>query len=190
MNGFVIRHAETEWSRSGRHTGTTDLPLTDRGRSVAAALRPVLERETFALVLVSPLQRARETCTLAGLGDRAVVDPDLTEWNYGAYEGMTNEQIQAQAPGWLLFRDGCPKGETPGQVATRTDRVIARARVAQGDVALFAHGHVLRVLAARWLGFAPLAGQHFLLDTGTLNVLGSYRDAPVLKTWNAPIVSR
>lgn len=187
MNVFAMRHGETEWSLNGRHTGTTDLPLTDRGRAVAMLLRPVLAKETFALVLVSPMKRARETCALAGFGDRAIVDPDLTEWNYGAYEGLTTAQIQQEKPNWQVFRDGCPGGETPEQVGARTDRVIARARAARGDVALFAHGHVLRVLTARWLGFAPLAGQHFLLDTGTLNVLGNYRDVPALRTWNAAI---
>lgn len=141
----------------------------------------------FALVLTSPLQRARETCELAGLGARAVLDPDLVEWNYGDYEGLTPKQIHEKAPGWLIFRDGCPGGETSEQVGARADRVIARARATSGDVALFAHGHVLRVLVARWLGLAAAAGQSFLLDTGTLNVLGYYREIPALKIWNAPI---
>ena len=144
-------------------------------------MRPVLAREAFALVLVSPLQRARETCELAGLGDTAVVEPDLVEWNYGEYEGLTPKQIDEKAPGWLIFRDGCPGGETPEQVGARVDRVIARARAVAGDVALFAHGHVLRVLAARWLGLPPGGGQHFLLNTGTLSVLGYYHDIPAVK---------
>ena len=184
---FAIRHGETAWSLSGQHTGTTDIPLTDNGRRLAARIRPVLAREVFARVFTSPLQRARETCELAGLGAAAVLDPDLAEWNYGEYEGLTPKQIHEKAPGWLIFRDGCPGGETPEQVGTRVDRVIARARAASGDVALFAHGHVLRVLVARWLGLAAAAGQHFLLDTGTLNVLGYYREIPALKIWNAPI---
>jgi probable phosphoglycerate mutase len=173
---------------SGQHTGTTDIPLTDNGRRLATRLGPVLQREAFSCVLTSPLQRARETCELAGLGAGAVIDPDLVEWNYGEYEGLTPRQIHEKAPGWLIFRDGCPGGETPEQVETRADRVIARARAASGDVALFAHGHVLRVLVARWLGLAAAAGQHFLLDTGTLNVLGYYREIPALKIWNAPMI--
>jgi len=185
---FTIRHEETEWSLNGRHTGTTDIPLTDNGRRLAELLRPALVRQKFSLVLVSPLQRARETCKLAGLADAAVIDRDLVEWNYGAYEGFTPKQIHEKAPGWLIFRDGCPGGETPEQVAARADRVIARARAVEGDVALFAHGHVFRVLVARWVGLFASAGQHFLLDTGTLSVLGYYRGIPAVKTWNAPLV--
>jgi broad specificity phosphatase PhoE len=185
---FAIRHGETEWSLSGQHTGTTDIPLTDNGRRLAEHIRPVLAKEAFALVLVSPLSRARETCDLAGLGRTAIIDADLVEWNYGEYEGLTPQQIHSRAPGWLIFRDGCPGGETPADVGARVDRVIARARAVEGDVALFAHGHVLRVLVARWLGLPAGAGQHFLLDTGTLNVLGYYRGIPAIKTWNAPVV--
>jgi len=185
---FTIRHGETEWSLNGRHTGTTDIPLTDNGRRLAELLRPARARQKFSLVLVSPLQRARETCKLAGLADAAVIDRDLVEWNYGAYEGLTPKQIHEKAPGWLIFRDGCPGGETPEQVAARADRVIARARAVEGDVALFAHGHVFRVLVARWVGLFASAGQHFLLDTGTLSVLGYYRGIPAVKTWNAPLV--
>ena len=187
MSVFAIRHGETAWSLTGQHTGTTDLPLTDNGRRRAQRLRPVLARETFALVLTSPLERARETCALSGVADRAVIDPDLVEWNYGKYEGLTTAQIHESAPGWLLFRDGCPGGETPAQVGVRVDRVIARARTVEGNVALFSHGHLLRVLAARWLGLPVVAGQHFLLDTGTVNVLADYRGIPALKTWNAPV---
>jgi probable phosphoglycerate mutase len=188
VNVFAIRHGETAWSLSGQHTGTTDIPLTDNGRRLAERLRPVLGRETFALVLTSPLGRARETCRLAGFGDRAVVEPDLMEWNYGKYEALTPRQIHETAPGWLIFRDGCPGGESPEEVGARVDRAIARARAAAGDVALFAHGHVLRVLAARWVGLPPGAGQHFLLDTGTLSVLGYYRSIPAVKVWNGPLV--
>ena len=189
MNLFPIRHGETAWSLSGQHTGRTDIPLTDNGRRLAERIRPVLSKETFALVLVSPLQRAHETCKLAGLGDKAVIDSDLMEWNYGEYEGLTPKQIQQIARGWLIFRDGCPGGEAPEQVGARADRVIARARAAKGDVVLFAHGHVLRVLAARWLGLPAGAGQHFMLNTGTLSVLGYYREIPAVRIWNGPLVA-
>ena len=181
---YLMRHGETEWSLSGQHTGTTDIPLTENGRKIAKLLQPVLARETFALVLTSPLQRARRTCELAGLGERAEVDPDLMEWNYGEYEGLTPNQIHARAPRWLLFTDGCPGGESPEQVGARVDRVIARVRAVDGDVALFAHGHIFRVFAARWLGLPPAAGCHFLLDTATLNVLSYYRGIPAVKRWN------
>ena len=188
MNVFAIRHGETAWSLSGQHTGTTDIPLTDNGRRLAERTRPVLAKQAFALVLCSPMQRARETCELAGLGNKAVIDHDLAEWNYGEYEGLTPRQIHESAPGWLIFRDGCAGGESPEEVAARADRVIARARVVDGDVALFAHGHVLRVLAARWIGLPAGSGQHFLLDTGTLCVLGYYRDIPAVKVWNGPLI--
>jgi broad specificity phosphatase PhoE len=188
MKVFVIRHGETAWSLSGQHTGTTDLPLTDNGRRRAEMLRPVLAKERLALVLVSPMQRARQTCELAGLGNAAVIDPDLSEWNYGQYEGLTTAQIHETRPGWVVFRDGCPGGESPAQIGARVDRVIARARATVGDVALFAHAHVLRVLAARWIGFPVPAGEHFLLDTGTLSVLGYYRDTPALEVWNGPLL--
>ena len=192
MSVYPIRHGETEWSLNGRHTGVTDLPLTANGRRLAAALKPVLARQTFALVLTSPMQRARETCELAGLGGQAIVEPGLMEWNYGDYEGLTTAQIQAQRPGWLIFRDGCPHGETPAEVAARADRVIDRARRADGgpaggDAALFGHGHILRVLAARWIGLPPEGGAHFLLGTGTLCVLGQYRDGPAIDVWNGPL---
>jgi probable phosphoglycerate mutase len=185
---FAIRHGETAWSISGQHTSTTDLPLTDHGRKLAEQMRPVLAAKAFGLVLCSPMQRARETCELVGLGDKVVIDADLAEWNYGEYEGLTTDQIQETAPGWLLFRDGCPGGETPEQVGARVDRVIARARAAGGDTALFAHGHVLRVFAARWIGLPASAGQHFLLDTGTLCVLGYYREIPAVRVWNGPLL--
>jgi broad specificity phosphatase PhoE len=145
---FVIRHGETASSLSGQHTGTTDIPLTENGRWLAQRLRPVLAKESFALVFVSPMQRARETCRLAGLGDKAVINPDLMEWNYGEYEGLTPSQIFEKAQGWLIFRDGCPGGEAPDQVGARVDRVIVPARAVEGNVALIAHGHVLRVLVA------------------------------------------
>ena len=188
MNVFAIRHGETQWSLSGQHTGTTDIPLTENGRRLAERMRPVLAGKSFALVLCSPMQRARETCELVGLGDTVVIDPDLVEWNYGQYEGLTPKQIHETAPGWLIFRDGCPDGESPEQVGARVDRVIAGPAAVDGDVALFAHGHVMRVLVARWIGSPAGAGQHFLLDTGTLCVLGYYRDVPAVKIWNGPLV--
>jgi probable phosphoglycerate mutase len=184
---FCIRHGETAWSLSGQHTGTTDIPLTDNGRRLAERLKPVLAAERFALVLVSPLQRARETCELAGLGAQAVIEPDLVEWNYGEYEGLTPDQIHAARPGWMIFRDGAPGGESPEQVGARADGVIARSRAAGGDVALFAHGHILRVLGARWIGLPPGGGAHLLLDTGTLCILGDYRGTPAIRAWNAPL---
>jgi probable phosphoglycerate mutase len=186
---YLIRHGETEWSLSGQHTGVTDIPLTENGRKVAKLLAPVLARETFALVLTSPLQRARDTCELAGLGDRAQIDPDLVEWNYGDYEGLTPKQIHAKAPGWMLFRDGCPGGESPEQVGARVDRVIASVRAVKGHVALFGHGHIFRVFAARWIGLPAAAGCHFLLDTATLNILSYYRNMPAVKRWNAALTA-
>lgn len=187
MKLFAIRHGETAWSLSGQHTGTTDIPLTDNGRRLADRMRPALAKTAVELVLCSPMQRARETCNLAGLGEKAVVEPDLGEWNYGQYEGLTLEQIRQSAPGWLIFRDGCPGGEAPEQVAARVDRVIGRSRAVHGNVVLFAHGHVLRVLAARWIGLPVGAGQHFLLDTGTLCVLGYYHEVPAVEIWNRPL---
>jgi broad specificity phosphatase PhoE len=184
---FLIRHGETEWSLTGQHTGTTDIPLTENGRNLARQLGPVLKSTMFSLVLTSPLRRARETCELAGLGAQAEVDATLVEWNYGEYEGLTSNEIRAKAPGWMLFSDGCPGGESPPQVAARVDQLIARIRTVEGDVALFAHGHVFRVFAARWLGLPPAAGSHFLLDTATVSVLSHYQGIPAVKRWNAPL---
>ena len=184
---YLIRHGETEWSLTGQHTGVTDIPLTENGRKVAKLLVTVLAKESFALVLTSPLERARQTCELAGLGGRAEIDRDLMEWRYGEYEGLTSEQIDAKRPGWLLFRDGCPGGESPEQICARADRLIARVRTVEGDVVLFAHGHIFRVFAARWLGLPASAGCHFLLDTATLNILSYYRGIPALKRWNATL---
>jgi len=185
---YLIRHGETEWSLSGQHTGITDIPLTENGRNVAKQLEPILAKENFTMILTSPLERARRTCELAGLGAHAEIDRDLMEWNYGEYEGLTPKQIDAQAPGWMLFRDGCPGGETPEQAGARVDRVIARARAVEGHVALFAHGHIFRVFAARWLGLPATAGRHFLLDTATLSILSYYRGIPAVKRWNAELV--
>ena len=187
MNVFVMRHGETAWSANGRHTSITDLPLTENGRRVAEKLRPVLTKERFARVFVSPTRRARETCELAGLGNAAVVDAELAEWNYGEYEGLTPEQIHEKVPHWLIFRDGCPGGEMPEQVSARVDRAIARVRAVDGNVALFAHGHVLRVLVARWIGLPAAGGEHFLLDTGTLCVLSYYYELPAVRVWNGSL---
>jgi probable phosphoglycerate mutase len=184
----LIRHGETEWTVNGRHTGSTDIPLTDNGRDAARHLAPLAAQARFSLVLTSPSRRARETCALAGLDDQAQSDANLVEWNYGEYEGLTAQEIYARHPGWRVFTDGCPGGESPAEVAERVDRVIARVRGVEGDVALFAHGHVFRVFAARWLGLPPAAGSHFLLDPATVSVLSHYRGHPAVKCWNAPLV--
>ena len=181
---YVVRHGETEWTLSGQHTGVTDIPLTENGRKTAKLWQQVLAKESFALVLTSPLLRARETCELSGLGDKAEIDRDLVEWNYGEYEGLTPLQIHEKAPNWMIFADGAPGGETPAQVGVRVDRVIAKVRAAEGNVAVFAHGHFLRVLAARWLSLSPTDGRHFLLDPGTLSILSYYRDVPAIWRWN------
>jgi broad specificity phosphatase PhoE len=186
---FLVRHGETAWSLSGQHTGRTDLALTENGRRRARLLAPLLAQAEISHVLASPLRRARETCELAGLADRMQVDPDLVEWNYGAYEGLTQEEIARTAPGWVLFADGCPGGESPDEVGARADRVLGRVRSLYGRVALFAHGHFFRVLAARWIGLPPGQGSRFLLDTATVSVLGSYRDIPAVKRWNVPVES-
>jgi len=165
---YLVRHGETAWSLSGQHTGITDIPLTANGRRVAKLFEPLCAKLTLTLVLTSPLERARTTCELAGLGARAEIDRNLMEWNYGEYEGLTPKQIRAKAPEWLLFRDGCPGGESPEQVGARVDRLVTRVRAAEGHVALFAHGHILRVLAARWIGLPAPAGCHFMLDTGDI----------------------
>ena len=185
---YLIRHGETEWSLSGQHTGITDIPLTENGRNVAKQLEPILAKENFTMILTSPLERARKTCELAGLGAHAEIDRDLMEWNYGEYEGLTPKQIDAQAPGWMIFTDGCPGGETPEQAGARADRLVARVRSVEGDVALFAHGHIFRVFAARWLGLPATAGCHFLLDTATLSILSYYRNLPAIRRWNAMLV--
>ena len=184
---YLLRHGETEWSLNGRHTGVTDVPLTENGRRIARLLQPILSREEFAMVFTSPLQRARETCELAGLGALANIDRDLMEWNYGEYEGLTTEEIRQTNPDWSVFRDGCPGGESPLEIGARADRIVAQVRAVNGNVALFAHGHILRVLAARWIDLSASYGEHFLLDTATLNVLGYYRESPAFKIWNAPL---
>ena len=184
---LLIRHGETQWTLSGQHTGITDIPLTDNGRQVAARWRPLLTMRSFDLVLTSPLQRARETCELAGLGAQAQIDRDLCEWNCGRYEGLTSAQIRAERPNWMIFRDGCPEGESPRQVSARVDRVIAKVLSVTGDVALFAHGHLLRVFGARWVGLDAIDGSHLMLDPATACVMTFYKGVPAIKRWNAPV---
>jgi broad specificity phosphatase PhoE len=181
---FLVRHGATEWSETGQHTGRTDIPLTDEGRRQAERLAARLAREKFALVLVSPLARARETARICGFGDRVEVDPDLVEWDYGAYDGRTAVDIRRERPGWTPWNGGFPGGETLEEVAVRADRVVARARHVEGDVALFAHGHVLRVIAARWLEQPPLEAARYYLATATLSVLAWERETPVIERWN------
>ncbi|MET8158649.1 histidine phosphatase family protein [Sphaerisporangium sp. NPDC005289] len=189
---ILLRHGETEWSRDRRHTGRTDLPLTPKGEDQARALAPALKDRTFSLVLVSPAERARYTAELAGLTGVAT-DPDLWEWDYGGYEGITTADIRVERPGWYLWRDGVipgdaeHPGETIEQVAERADRVIARVRGVEGTVALVAHGHFLRVLTARWLELPPREGRHFVLDTGTISALGYEHGEPALTRWNAQV---
>jgi probable phosphoglycerate mutase len=180
----LVRHAETDWSLSGRHTGRTDIPLTEHGREAARALRPRLSAWHFTLVLVSPSTRARETCELCGLDADAQVRPDLLEWDYGEYEGLTTAEIHEQRPDWLLWRDGCPGGESPEEVGARADRVVAEIAASGGEVAVFSHGHVLRVLGARWIGLAPQDGGRLALSTGAICVLGHEREMAVIARWN------
>jgi broad specificity phosphatase PhoE len=180
----LVRHAETEWSINGRHTGRTDIPLTEHGREAASTLRERLRRWRFELVLVSPLTRARETCELSGLGAEAQLRPDLLEWDYGDYEGLTTAEIRAQRPDWLLWRDGCPGGESPAQVGARADRVIAEIATAGASVAVFSHGHMLRVLGARWIALGAGSGERLGLSTGAICVLGHERDTAVIARWN------
>ena len=184
---YLVRHGETEWSLSGQHTGRTDIPLTARGEDGARELGQRLRDIPYARVLTSPRQRARRTCELAGLGAMAEIEPDLAEWDYGDYEGQRHADILQTRPGWNLFRDGCPRGETPIQISERADRVLARFRVLDGNVALFSHGHFGRVLAARWIGLPVIKGQHFLLSTASLSILGyelSHPEEPVIAMWN------
>ncbi|MGD9694121.1 MAG: histidine phosphatase family protein [Thermoleophilia bacterium] len=181
---WLVRHGETEWSRSGRHTGRTDVPLTEAGEAAARAVRDRLAGERFDLVLVSPALRARRTCEIAGFGDVAVVDPDAWEWDYGDYEGRTTADIRRAEPGWSVWTDPMPGGESLDAVAARADRVVARARAA-GRTLVVSHGHLLRILAARWLGMPPAAGAHLVLGTATLSTLGWERETPALLRWNS-----
>jgi broad specificity phosphatase PhoE len=187
MDVVLVRHGETEWSRDLRHTGRTDIPLTEVGQREAEQLRAALAGYNFARVLTSPLERAAETCRLAGLGDRAEITDALLEWDYGDYEGITTRQIREGRPGWFLWRDGCPGGETAAEVGARVDPLVDELAAIDGDVALFSHGHVLRVLTARWLALPPESGALFALGTGTLSTLGFERDVRVIRRWNAPV---
>lgn len=180
----IVRHGETEWSLSGQHTSRTDLPLTAAGRQRAQKLGAELAGREFALVLCSPLRRARESCELAGFGDAAQLTDDLREWDYGDYEGLTTPQIWEIDPNWRLWRDGCPGGELPDQVGARAGAALERLRTADGDALAFAHGHILRVLAATWLAMEPAAGARFVLGAGSLGVLGYERDTEVIERWN------
>jgi broad specificity phosphatase PhoE len=181
---WAVRHGETEWSRDGRHTGTTDIPLTDVGEAAARGLAPRLAEEKFALVLTSPLQRARRTAELAGFPE-AEVDDDLVEWGYGDYEGVTTEEIRESVPDWTVWTHPCPNGETADEVSRRLDRVVARCEREDGDVLLVGHGHSLRALAARWLGLPVTDGRLLKLDTGTVSVLGHERETAVVLHWNS-----
>ena len=183
---YLARHGETAWTVSGQHTGLTDLPLTERGEENARRLRDRLKGMVFAKIFASPLQRVRRTCELAGYGRLAEVDPDLTEWDYGDYEGLTTADIRKEHPDWQLFRDGCPGGERLSDVAARADRVISRVRRVACAVLLFSSGHFLRVLAARWIGQEPAAGRFLLLGTATVSALGYEHglDEPVIRLWN------
>jgi broad specificity phosphatase PhoE len=185
---YIIRHGETEWSLSGQHTGQTDLALTAHGEDEARELVPWLNHIQFSRVLTSPLQRARRTCELAGLGATAEVEPDLAEWNYGDYEGLLSRDIRKERPGWNVFRDGCPNGERPGQVSERADRLIARLREMDGNVALFSHGQFSRALASQWIELSVVESQHFALSTASLSILGfdpSHPEVRVIHLWNA-----
>ncbi|MDR6759438.1 putative phosphoglycerate mutase [Mycoplana sp. BE70] len=183
---YLARHGETAWSLSGQHTGLTDLPLTQRGTENACQLRERLSGLQFAKVCTSPLQRAIQTCDIAGFGSVAEVERDLLEWNYGAYEGRRTGDIRKERPDWRLFRDGCPGGESPADVGARADRVLARMRAINGDVLLFSSGHFLRTLTARWLGLDPAAGRYFQLSTASVSILGFEHDLsdPVIRLWN------
>jgi len=183
---YLARHGETAWSLSGQHTGLTDLPLTDRGERNARRLAGRLKGRSFARVFTSPLRRAVRTCELAGFGAQAAVDSNLLEWNYGQYEGRRTAEIHAERPDWQLFRDGCPGGESPGEVGARADRVVSRVREVAGDVLIFSSAHFLRVLTARWLGLEPQAGRYIVLSTASLSALSYEHDLsqPVIELWN------
>lgn len=185
---FLFRHGETEWSRSGQHTGRTEIPLTSRGEDEARALRLKIEATAFTQVLVSPRARARRTSELAGLGGAAVVEPLLQEWDYGDFEGLTSTQILERAPRWNLFLDGCPNGESPSQVVARADTLLTRLRSAEGNIALVSHGHFLRTLGARWVGWPVEAAQRLFLQTASISILSHEHqraNEPVIEAWNA-----
>ena len=186
MEVVLVRHGETQWSRDGRHTGRTDVPLTDNGRRQAERLRDALGEWSFNRILSSPLGRALDTCRRAGFGDRAELSDALLEWDYGEYEGETTRQIREHRPGWNLWRDGAPGGESVVGVSARVDALIPELKASDGDVALFAHGHVLRVLASRWVELPPQAGARLWLATATISVLGFERETAAIRRWNAP----
>ena len=183
---YLVRHGETEWSASGKHTGRTDIPLTPAGEEAARQIANRLAGLTFSAVWSSPSQRAAKTCALAGFGSQAVTKAELAEWDYGAYEGLTTKQILAERPGWRLFRDGCPQGELALDVGARADLIIGQLRKTDGTVLVFSSSHFLRVLVARWLGLQPEAGALFMLDTASISVLGYEHDLtePVIRRWN------
>jgi broad specificity phosphatase PhoE len=186
---YLIRHGETEWARDGRHTGRTDIPLTDTGREQAGFLLPIFDDVKFSRIFSSPLQRALETAKLAGVGSRVELENDLKEWDYGDYEGITTQQIRERLPGWTIWAQPCPNGESVEEVGRRADRVVAKLRSFQGNIAVFSHGHFLRVLVCRWLDLPAVNGRHFLLGTSTLSILGYERDVPAIKTWNGPLIT-
>ncbi len=183
---WLLRHGATEWSRNGRHTGSSDIPLLPEGEEEASSLAPLLAGEHFARVWSSPLQRARRTCELAGLGDQADVMEGLREWDYGIYEGITTAEIRQSVPGWSVWSHGCPQGEDAAAVTRRCQEVIEQVVAIDGDVALFAHGHILRSLAGTWIGQGAVGGKHLILGTATTSVLGFERENRALKRWNAP----
>ena len=185
MTIVIVRHGETEWSLNRQHTSRTDLPLLEEGRRRAQALAGELADRSFSLVLCSPMLRARQTCELAGFGEVAQIEDELVEWQYGEYEGLTTPEIRERSPEWNLWRDGCPGGERPDEVGARADRVLERLRGADGDALAFAHGHILRVVTARWLAMEPAAGALFLFKAGAIGVLGYERETEVLERWNA-----
>jgi len=185
MEVVLVRHGETEWSRDGRHTGRTDVPLTERGEEQARAVGLALRGRAFALVLSSPLQRALETARLAGFSPET--REELREWDYGEYEGRRTDEIRQEVPDWTIWDYGAPGGESPSQVGARADRVVAELRVVDGDALVFAHGHLLRVLTARWLGLAPREGRLFALDSATLSALGYEREQSVIRSWNVSV---
>jgi len=185
---YLIRHGETEWAKNGRHTGLTDIPLTDAGREQAGFLLPIFDDVKFTRILSSPLQRALETAKLAGLGSRVELNKELLEWDYGDYEGPTKE-IREQAPGWSIWTHPCPNGERIDQISLRADRVVATLRLIEGNVAIFSHGHFLRVLVSRWIGLSADHGSRFLLGTSTLSIFGYENELPIIKTWNGPLIT-
>jgi broad specificity phosphatase PhoE len=186
---YLIRHGETEWAKNGRHTGRTDIPLTDAGREQAGFLLPIFDEVKFTRILSSPLQRALETAKLAGLGPRLELDKELMEWAYGDYEGLTTKEIRDLVPDWSVWTHPCPNGETIDQISLRADRVVAMLHSIDGNVAIFSHGHFLRVLVSRWVGLPANHGSRFLLGTSTLSIFGYENELPVIKTWNGPLIT-